>query len=308
VKNPLGLYLFLAVLGAGWGLNSVLAKIAVSGGYAPFGLIFWQLVITSLILGVICWMRGSWPKLGWSQLRMALFVALIGTIVPNAASYRAAIDLPAGLLALLLSLVPICAFPLALVMGNEQFSGRKLLGLSLGALAVALLVLPDEALPDAAMLALLPLAVIAPICYGLEGNGVAKWGTGGLSPVELLFLASLLGAAIVLPLAIVTGQWISPAPPYALPDLALVASAMIHALVYTGYVWLVGRAGAVFASQVAYLVTGFGIFWAMAILGESYASSFWGAMALMLLGVFFVQPRKQIPLVAAAPLRHTKGE
>jgi drug/metabolite transporter (DMT)-like permease len=40
-------------------------------------------------------------------------------------------------------------------------------------------------------------------------------------------------------------------------------------VVYAGYVWLVGRAGAVFAAQVAYLVTLFGVFWAMLILGET---------------------------------------
>ena len=35
----------LILFGAGWGLSQPLAKIAVSTGYEPLGLIFWQLVI-----------------------------------------------------------------------------------------------------------------------------------------------------------------------------------------------------------------------------------------------------------------------
>jgi drug/metabolite transporter (DMT)-like permease len=53
----------------------------------------------------------------------------------------------------------------------------------------------------------------------------------------------------------------------------------------------VGRAGSVFAAQVSYLVTGFGVVWAMLILNESYGSSFWYAFCLMLVGLFLVQPR-----------------
>ena len=36
------------------------------------------------------------------------------------------------------------------------------------------------------MLAFVPLALVAPFFYGLEGNVVAKWGTAGLDPAEVL--------------------------------------------------------------------------------------------------------------------------
>ena len=80
-------------------------------------------------------------------------------------------------------------------------------------------------------------------------------------------------------------------PPWGLPDGALVLSAVVHAMVYSGYVWMVGRAGAVFASQVSYLVTGSGVIWAMILLGESYTGWIWLALAMMLTGLFLVQPR-----------------
>ncbi len=66
---------------------------------------------------------------------------------------------------------------------------------------------------------------------------------------------------------------------------------LIHAAVYTGYVWLVSQAGAVFAAQVAYLVTGSGVLWSMALLGERYSGWVWAALLLILAGMFLVQPR-----------------
>jgi drug/metabolite transporter (DMT)-like permease len=46
----------------------------------------------------------------------------------------------------------------------------------------------------------------------------------------------------------------------------------------------------VFARQIAYLVTGFGVLWSMALLGERYSAWVWAAFGLMLAGVALVQP------------------
>ena len=76
------------------------------------------------------------------------------------------------------------------------------------------------------------------------------------------------------------------------------ASAVIHGLVYTGYVWIIGRAGAVFAAQVSYLVMGFGVVWAMLFLGERYSLWVWAAFAVMLIGLALVQPRARESVTA----------
>ena len=88
----------------------------------------------------------------------------------------------------------------------------------------------------------------------------------------------------------------------------MVASSVIHAFVYSGYVWLVGRAGPSFAVQVSYLVTGFGVFWAMIILDEGYSGNVWAAMGLMFAGIFLVQPREDTPLAPASGVGQTDAE
>jgi drug/metabolite transporter (DMT)-like permease len=148
----------------------------------------------------------------------------------------------------------------------------------------------------------LPVALIAPFCYAMEGNLVAKLGTQGMGPGHTLFGASVAAMLISLPLALGSGQFIDPRGlDFGLAEWALAVSASVNVLVYSGYVWLVGRSGAVFASQIAYVVTGSGVVWAMVLLGESYSAFVWLALVLILGGVFLVQPRHKRPMVAEAP-------
>tara|TARA_R110002124_G_scaffold145799_1_gene311056 strand:- start:275 stop:1207 length:933 start_codon:yes stop_codon:yes gene_type:complete len=290
----------LVVMGAGWGITQPLSKIAVSEGYRYFGLIFWQATIGAVILGAILVIRdrglgrvrGRGLPLTGPALRRYLMMALVGTILPDAAGYEVLRHIPAGVMAVVLSLVPMMAFPVALVLGNDGFAWSSLAGLVLGLAGVLLIALPDASLPDRAMVVWLPLALVPPVCYALEGNAVARWGMGGTDPVQLLCGASALAALLTLPLALASGQWIAPFLPWGAPDLALIASAVLHVFAYTTYVWLVGHAGPSFAVQVSYLVTGFGVIWSMVLLGERFSLWVWAAMAAMLLGVALVQPRR----------------
>lgn len=290
----------LTLMGAGWGLTLPLAKIAVSEGYRNIGLIFWQLLIGAIVMGTIQIIRGRRLQVGAPQLRVFVVIALIGTLLPNSASYEAARHLPAGLIAILLSLVPLIAFPLALALGNEKFALIRLMGLGFGLFGVLLIVGPDASLPERAMIAFIPLALIAPTLYALESNVVAKWGTAGLDGIDVLFGASIFGALLTLPLSIATGTFIDPRPPWGAPDGALVLSSVVHVFVYATYVWMVGRAGPLFTVQVSYLVTGFGVLWSMILLGENYSLWVWAAMVLILSGVFLVLPRPRDTLAAGA--------
>jgi drug/metabolite transporter (DMT)-like permease len=295
----------LALLGAGWGITLPFSKIAVSTGYGHFGLIFWQLVIGAVLMAFVMWIRSETLPRNASALRIFIIISMIGTIIPNSASYRAVAHLPSGVMSVLLSLVPMAAFPMALVLGLERFSPQRFFGLLIGLAGVGLLVLPEASLPDPAALKWIGLALVASVFYGFEGNYVARWGIAGMSPMQVMMGASLIGALLCLPLAIGSGQFINPIKPWGAAEWALVASSVVHILTYAGYVWLVGRAGAVFAVQVSYLVTGFGVFWAMLLLGETYSPYFWAAAVLMLLGVFLVQPRRQQPLAPDAAMKET---
>lgn len=282
----------LLVLGAGWGLTMPLTKIAVSTGYKHFGLLFWQMAIGFLTMSVIGLALGRRLPLHRAALWTYLAIAMIGSVVPNSFSYQAAVHLPSGVLSILLSMIPMFAFPIALGLGLDRFEWRRFGGLLVGLCGVMLIVLPNVQVSSAIPIFWVGIALISGLCYAFEGNYVARWGTAGLDPIQVLWGASLIGTVIALPLALGSGQWITPLQPYGAAEWAQIASSVTHVLVYTGYVWLVGQAGPVFAVMISYLVTVTGVFWARAILSESYPPTVWAALALMMLGMALVQPRR----------------
>jgi drug/metabolite transporter (DMT)-like permease len=284
--------LTLLALGIGWGATQPLGKMATMSGHPPFGLIFWQLVVCVIVLGTITLARGKRFVRTPSAMRFYVVVAILGTLVPNATFYISVAKLPAGIMSILISGVPLLAFPIALVLGIDRFSPTRLLGLLLGLTGVALIAVPRAGLPDPAMAAFLPLAMIGPLFYAMESTYVARWGMAGMDPVQAMFGASLVGLILCLPLTLGTGQFIDPRFDWGRPELALVLSSSLHALLYAAYVWLASRAGAVFAAQSSYIVTGSGVFWAMVLLGERFSPWVWLSLVVMLSGVALVSPRE----------------
>ncbi len=295
----------LVGLGALWGLSQPLVKIAVEGSYEPLGMVFVQMAVATVVLGIVQFRRLGRLPFTKSTLIIWVMIAFVGTIIPNSASYEALKTIPAGIYAVLIATIPMMSFPIALAFRNETFSARRLLGLIAGLAGVLCIVLPDASLPERAMLAAIPLALVAPLCYALEGNLVAKFGTAGMDAIQVMFGASAVGATISLPMALSAGQLTLPSTPFNTPDYALILASIIHSFVYCIYVWMVGRAGPLFAAQVSYWVTGFGVLWSMLLLGERYAGWVWIAIALMALGLTLVQPRRA--LASPAQDRDTSG-
>jgi drug/metabolite transporter (DMT)-like permease len=287
----------LIAMGLTWGASQSLGKMAVSTGHGFFGLIFWQLVVGAVVLGPLCLLGGPLRPTRRAML-FAVVIALIGTIIPNTAFYISVARLPAGIMSILIATVPLMAFPMALALGMDRISGLRLAGLGCGIAGVALIALPQASLPEARMVAFLPLALIGPLFYAIESNVVARFGTAGMSAVQAMFLVSVTGAVLVLPLVIATGQWIDPRAPWGRAEWALIVGSVAHACAYASYVWLASQAGAVFASQASYIVTGTGVIWAMVLLGERFSPWVWAALAVMLAGLALVQPR---PRAAPAP-------
>lgn len=276
--------------GCAWGTTQPLGKVATSTGYQPFGLIFWQLVVGALVLGPLALMSGP-VRVGAKALGWAVLIAMIGTVIPNYTFYLSVERLPAGIMSIIICTVPMMSYPIAITLGMDRLQARRVLGLACGLVGVALIALPGSSLPDPAMVAFLPVAMVGPLFYAIESNVVARIGTVGMGAMQAMALASAVGAVIALPLALWTGQWVDPFVPWGIAEWALVGSSIAHALAYAAYVWLAARAGAVFASQSGYIVTGTGVVWAHLLLGETFSIWILAALAVMLAGVALVQPR-----------------
>jgi drug/metabolite transporter (DMT)-like permease len=290
--SRLRLVVILVGLGIGWGSTQPLGKIAASTGHGPMGLLFWQLVTCTLILGALTVFKGKTLPTNRSALRFYLIVAILGTIVPGLTFYISVARLPAGIMSILISTVPMIAFPIGMILGSESFSWRRLTGLALGMAGVLIIALPKASLPDPAMAAFIPLAMIGPLFYAFEGTYVARYDMAGMDAVQAMFGASLVGMVIAAPIMLFLGQGFIPRA-LGVPELALFGSSALHALLYATFVWLASKAGAVFATQSGYIVTAAGLCWAVMLLGERFSPIVILAALVMLAGVALVQPRNR---------------
>ena len=289
-----GTVVALVGLGTCWGATIPLIKIAVSTGHQPMGLIFWQLVITVIALAPVAVARRAALPVTRRTLIQFMVIALLGTLLPNSSSFIAAAHLPAGIMSIIIALVPMFALTIALCLRLERFSGLRMAGVLLGALAVVFLIGPQASLPEPGKAIFVLVAMAAPFFYGAEGNYLAVRPPAGLDPVATLLGASIVGVIIAAPVAIGSGGFIDLTQPWGAPEWALFASSLLHAVAYCGYIWLVGVAGPVFSSQIAYVVTVSGVLISALALRESYSGWVWAALFLMIGGLAMVQPSHKV--------------
>ena len=288
-------FAILIVCGIVWGATIPMMKVAVSTGHQPMGLIFWQVFILAIALGpVVLWRREPVPTtprhIGYYAL-----IGGIGTLIPSSISFFVATKLPAGIMGLLLATVPMFALVIALVIRSESFQARRMAGIGLGVVAMMLLAIPEARLPGAGMASLLVLGLFAPFCYGMEGNIVERLAPSDVTPLAVIFASSVMATPVAGIIAWLGGMWVDPTQPWGAAEWALIGSSLGHAMAYTGYVALVGLAGAVFSSQIAYIVTLSAILASIVFLNESYPATAWIAIATMLGGLLLVQPAGYAP-------------
>lgn len=285
-------FICLVLLGSFWGSTIVIMKHVVSTGYQPLGLIFWQLALGVLLLSMITRLQGTPLPMSWAHIRFYAMVALTGTIIPNTFSYIVAVHIPAGLLAISIATVPMFTLIIAFVIKSERFNSLRMLGIVLGALAIALILGPEADFSSQGIGLFMLLALIAPFFYAIEGNYLALKTPANMPPLTILYGASIIGLVICTPLTLFTNSWVDLSQTWTSVEWAILANSLIHVIAYAGYIWIVGRTGAVFASQVAYIVTLSGVLLGIIILGESHTSLVWLALGFMLCGLVLVQPKK----------------
>ncbi len=180
---------------------------------------------------------------------------------------------------------------LALPLGIERPDPRRLFGLGLGVVAVGLIVLPQASLPEPGQAAWVALPVIVALAYAGENIYIAAARPPDIDALTILCGLSWGALILLTPVALVSDAWfdITRLGP---PEQAIVVISALHMGAYFGFIWLIGQAGPVFASQVAYVVTGSGVVLGMIVYAERHSPWIWAALALMFAGLALVKPKR----------------
>lgn len=291
--GPFRYWAVLVAAGLSWGSTVVLAKVATAAGHHPLGLALWQALILVLLLGLRQVLRRR--PLPLSRRHWVFFglCGLLGSAVPHAASFYAARELPAGVLAIVLATAPLMTTAIAIALRSERASPLRLAGLLLGLLGIVLLVAPEASLPGAGAAAWVLVAAIAPLTYAMEDNVIDRRMPADCDAFTALLGFSVAAAAMLAPVVFVTGTNLDFWSHWGLAEGAILLMALAHLFAYASLIWLIGRAGPVFASQIGYIVTLSGVAWGMLLLGERHSGWVWAALMLLMVGITLVRPRER---------------
>ncbi|MGI9426862.1 MAG: DMT family transporter [Hyphomicrobiaceae bacterium] len=291
----------LIFVGIAWGSTFSLAKIATAAGTHPLALNLWQALFGFIVLYGFVRLRGKRLPMTRRHLTFYVVAGLIGTALPGTLYFFAARHLSAGVLAITIATVPMMTLVLALALAMERLVLTRLIGISLGVVAILLIMLPDTSLPHRDDGIWVLVAVACALCYSCENIYISRRVPRGIDASTLLCGMQLMATFMTASAAIIFGANWMPSLPFTETEWAVVAMAIINAFAYGGFVHLVSTAGPVFASQTAYVVTLSGIAWGIFLFGEEHAIWIWLATAMMLVGLALVRPTDQ-------PARHRATE
>ena len=283
---------FLLVMGTAWGLSFSLGKIAVENGAKPFGVAQFQAMFAGIVLLFISVIRRKSIKHMKDKLGFIFCVAMLGAAIPSVLFYYAAPHVPAGVLSITVALIPLMTYGFSIPLKLETFSVVRVAGLVFGVIAICLIALPENSLPDSAALPWILIACISALCYAVENIILGFKSALTVGPMRLAMGMNLMAALALLPITILTDSFFSPSFPPQNVDYAVIGLGLITVVAYTMFVLSVALFGSVFSSQVGYIVTLTGVFWGMFIFGENPSLWIWLSLFAMIIGLALVTPRK----------------
>ena len=285
-------FLILIILGLGWGLSFTLGKIAITAGGTPIGLTFWQSLFSGLILLAYVFFRHGKIIIPKIMFLPIVIITFLSVVIPNIIFYACVEHLYAGVLSISVSVIPLFTYLIALGLRMDKFKVRRVIGLITGFCALLILILPENSLPDKRDIPWVLLALNCALCYALENIYIDRLALQNFGPIRLVCAVSFVSAIITFLLSLVMDQFFILQPTNSYLFISTLGLGFISATAYSIFIYLIGRAGSVFSSQVGYLVTFFGVVWGIIILGESHSVFVWISLAMIMMGIFLVQPKQ----------------
>lgn len=287
--------LLLLIMGLTWGVVPALSKILVApGALNPIGVSAWVGLVTVGVVGCVMLGAGLRPRLSWPALRFGLIAGLFAGMLPQTTLFWVSGHVPGVVLSITLALESLIVFAISAGLRVEKPSVLRLLGLSVGLVAVFIIMFTTEETEGLGVPLWVLAGLIVPLSYAVESMLVASMPeTHKHLPVELLFLIMLGSSIWGWGAAALTGSTINPWEAERASLILIVAIGVISAISNGCYILAIRRMGAVFASQYAYVVTIMGVGWSVLLLGERLTVWIWVALGCVLFGIFMVRPKAQ---------------
>jgi drug/metabolite transporter (DMT)-like permease len=272
----------LVGLSALWGAAFLFIRVA-SPVLGPWVLAGLRVAMATATLGVLMWvLRQHWPWHRWPAL---LRLGLLAVAVPFLLYAWAALQLPAGYLALINTTAVLFASLAAAWLGDDRLTRTKMLGCVVGFVGVGLIVRlgPIEPTPDRLWAAL--ACVLAAACYGTS-TPLMKRATRHIEPLAIAMGMNVAAGLMLLPGTALA--W----PQAQFSTVALLSTAMLgvfsSGLAGWMHLRIMRHVSPVAAVSPAFMIPLFGVTWGHLVLGEPLGTGLIAGGALVLLATALV--------------------
>ena len=285
---------FLIFNGLSWGFSFSLARITAENSIHPFGVTFWESLIASFVLLILIIYLKQFKKLkiSFELLRLYIFLSLIGIVLPGVLFFYSAAYVPAGILAILITLAPIITYAIALPIGIEVYSFKRIIGVLVGFVSIFVLVFPEQSLPNPSMIPWIFVGCFCATCYAFQGIIISLKFNNENNPIIMAFWMNIICMIILLPSLFFEDTRVILGFNKEIADFSILLLGIIEAICFSLQMYLITRSGAVFASQVGYIVTISGVIWGIIIFNETHSSLVFLSLILVLMGLLLVNPKK----------------
>ena len=285
---------WLIALGAIWGSSFLFMKIAVPA-LGPSVMMGGRIGIAAVTLSLVAWfLKKSLPR--GQQWTPAIVIGIFYTAIPLFMWGYAAQQLSASLLSIINATAPLFGALLSLIWlpghASKRMSARGLAGLALGFAGVAVLV-GGEGFSDRKLHALsIGAAFLASLLYGAISNYSQR-----LQAMDSY--SNVLGSLWVATLAMAPLMILFPVretPGLAAWSSVAALGILCTAIAYVVYFRLVQQIGAAPALTVTYLIPVFGTLWGVVFLGERIGAHHVAGAVMILAGIALVAKARRAPI------------
>ncbi|MFK7854254.1 MAG: DMT family transporter [Granulosicoccus sp.] len=282
-------YIRLLVASAIWGSSFLAIELALAD-FPPVAIASYRIIFAALLLLVICGWKGLGTTLDATKLTLFVAIGLLNSVVPFSLIGWGQLRIDSATTAILLTSSPFVTLLLSHFMTqDDRFAWNKLAGLVMGFGGV--LVLLGQGINQgggsfSGMLAV----IVAAACYSLSSILIRR--LGAMSSLVLVTGSLLAAALVMIPILLLFyPPWQQSYQSYSLAALAYLALGPT-AIAYVLRAQIVQFNGAVFMSNVGYLIPLFAVLWGWLLLDQIPSTSMWVALAMVLTGIALGQRRK----------------
>lgn len=288
----LRVWFWLLSLSVLWGGSFFFAKVAVSE-LGPLTVVFARVALAALALDLALAAMGRGLFGSGAPWRAYFAMGLLNNVLPFGLIFWGQTQIPSGLASILNATTPLFTLLVAHYLTDDETIDRaKIAALLAGLAGVALLVGPDLLIADAGLWGQVA-CLGAALSYAFAGVYGRRFRAMGIAPLEAAAGQVTASTVLILPIMLIIERpWTLPAAPSTSVVAALVGLALLStALAYILYFRILAASGATNLLLVTFLIPLTTILLGSLILGEALLWRQFAGMALIGLGLGFVDGR-----------------